>query len=335
MKKLIFCILIFTLITSPASASEVIDVFEEYAPTDDFVCKTYSFSLDTLKNEDASASFITECSAPYSICLASTPSNGSVLVYEDQFVYTPHENFTGSDSFQYRIYANGVYSNISECNINIMGEKISDTSFFYEDMENHPAKIAAEKMVEMNIIKGERIADKYYFHPNSQLKRGLAISYICAALGTNTEEKSIPVVFADNNTLSKQLQKDAFTCYSTGIITGKQIDGKNYLCADDALTRAEMFSMIDRATSGKTHSDTKLEFPDAKAIPDYTKLNVKNLVANGFIENSRSELLRPNDIATKAEFTQLLYKLVLSNEESVTKTLSQRIKEGFYANLIT
>lgn len=334
MKKLLFSVLIFTLITSPASASEVIDVFEEYASSDDFVCKTYSFSLDTLRNEETKSSFFTQCSAPYSVFVTSSPENGTVLVDKNEFVYAPDENFTGSDSFQYRIYANGVYSNISECNINVSGEEIKDTKFHYEDLQNHPLKKAADKLVEMNIIKGERIADKYYFHPDLQLTRGLAISYICAALGANTEEKNIPVIFSDD-TLSRQLKNDAYNCYSSGIITGKQIEDKIYLCANEPLTRSEMFSMIDRAVSGKSHNETVLEFPDTKSIPDYAKLNVKNLVANGFIKNSKTELLRPNDTATKIEFAELLYKLVLSNEESVTKTLSQRIKEGFYANLIT
>jgi len=335
MKKLLFSVLIFTLITSPASASEVIDVFEEYASSDDFVCKTYSFSIDTLKNEDTKITFFTQCSAPYSVFVTSSPENGTVSINENEFVYTPVENFTGSDSFQYRIYANGVYSNISECNINVTGEEIKDTTFHYEDLQNHPLKKAAEKLVEMNILKGERIADKYYFHPNSQLTRGLAISYICAALGANTNEKNIPVIFSDENTLSQQQKNDAYNCYSAGIITGKQIEDKIYLCANEPLTRSEMFSMIDRAFSGKSHSETVLDFPDTKSIPDYAKLNVKNLVENGFIKNSKTELLRPNDTATKIEFAELLYKLVLSNEESVTKTLSQRIKEGFYANLIT
>ncbi len=335
MKKLLFLILIFTQITSPAYASEVIDVFEEYASADDFVCKTYSFSLDTSKNEDASGNFFTECSAPYSICVTSAPSNGIIFVDENQFTYTPYEDFTGSDSFQYRIFANGVYSNISECSINITGEEIIDTKFYYEDMQNNPAKKAAEKLVEMNIIKGERIADKYYFYPKSQITRGSAISYLCAALGSDTKDLSVPIIFADNNSLSTQLKKDAYICYSANIITGKPIDDKIYLCPDEPLTRAQMFSMIERAASGKSHSDITLEYPDEKSIPYYAKLSVKNLIANGFIENSKTEPLRPNDTATKAEFAELLYKLVLSNEESVTKTLSQRIKEGFYAKLIT
>ena len=152
---------------------------------------------------------------------------------------------------------------------------------------------------------------------------------------TKTDKKSVPVIFADNNTLSEQLKKDAYTCYSAGIITGKPIEDKIYLCPDEPLTRAEMFSMMDRAYSGKTSSGTSILYPDSKEIPAYSKQNVKNLITNGFLENSKTELLRPNDIATKAEFCELLYKLVLSNEESVTKTLSQRIKEGFYANLIT
>lgn len=335
MKKIIFLILIFTQITSPAFAEEVIDVFEEYASFNDFVCKTYSVNLNTIKNEKTMGDFFTECSAPYTIYVTTTPKNGSVWINDNQFVYTPDENYTGSDSFQYRIYANGVYSNISECNINVIGEEITSTDFYYEDMKNHKARNAAEKMVEMNIIKGERVGDKYYFYPESQLSRASAIIYLCAALGTNTDKNSVPVIFADNNYLSEQLKKDSYTCYSAGIITGKPIDDKVYLCPDEPLSRAEMFSMIDRAYSGKTNSDITLSFPDSKQIPAYTKQNVKNLIANGFLENSNTELLRPNDLATKAEFTELLYKLILSNEESVTKTLSQRIKEGFYANLIT
>lgn len=335
MKKIIFLILIFTQITSPAFAEEVIDVFEEYASTNDFVCKTYSVNLCTIKNEKTVGNFFMECSAPHTIYVTSSPKNGNISIEDNQFIYTPFENYTGTDSFQYRIYANGVYSNISECNINVIGEEITTTDFYYEDMKTHQARNACDKMVEMNIIKGERVGDKYYFYPNSQITRAAAISYICAALGTNTDKKSIPIIFADDKELSEQLKKDSYTCYSAGIITGKPIDDKVYLCPDDPLSRAEMFSMIDRAYSGKTNSDIMLSFPDSKQIPAYTKQNVKNLIANGFLENSNTELLRPNDLATKAEFTELLYKLVLSNEESVTKTLSQRIKEGFYANLIT
>ena len=335
MKKLLFYFLIFSLITSPAHASEVIDVFEEYASDKDFVLKTYSFSLDIPKNENASGKFFTECSAPHKVYITTSPSFGSVFVEDNRFIYTPTKNYTGKDSFQYRIYANGAYSNISQCSINVSGAQIPDTKFCYEDMKNHPTKDIAEKLVEMNIIKGERIADKYYFHPNTQLTRASAISYLCAALGTTSDERNTPIIFGDNDKLSSKLQKDAFTCYSSGIIEGKPIGQEVNLCPDDPLTRAEMFSMIDRALAGKTHSNTTLDFPDSRSIPDYAKLNVKNLVANNFIANSKSELLRPNDIATKAELAELLYKLILANEESVTKTLSERIKEGFYANLIT
>lgn len=339
MKILILLILIFTHITSSVYAREVIDVFEEYASPDDFPCKTYSLTLDALKNEDASGIFYAECDTPYTIHLTSLPANGKLYVSGNQFTYVPDKNFTGADNFQYRISSKGVYSNISECMVNVSEEnlkKINETDFFYEDMKDHPHRIQAEKMVEKNIIKGERIGDKYYFFPNSTITRGSAIIYLCSALGINSEDKKcIPKIFADSTDMCDQLKNDAYLCYQSGIITGMKIDDKLCLCPDEPLTRAEMFSMIQRASSLKTNSNFVLSYPDENSIPDYARLSVKTLVANGFLENSENELLRPNDIATKSEFTKLLYDLISLNEESVTKTLSQRIKEGFYEKHIT
>ena len=335
MKKILLTILISSLITSTASASEVIDVFEEYAQASDFVCKTNSVVVDTSKNESSTINFITECKTPYTLQLTSLPKNGTISLNENnEFVYTPFNNFSGADSFQYRISSNGVQSNISECSITVC-ENIPETRFCYEDMKNHSSRYAAEKMAEKNIIKGEKIAGKYYFHPDMQITRGVFVSYLSAAMGLSDENSSYRSVFADENSLSNQLKQDAYTCWSSGIVTGKNFGDENYFCADAPLTRAEMFTMTDRAYSGKTNSNITLEFPDEKLIPDYAKISVKNLVSNGFITNSRTDELRPCDTATKAEMAELLYKLILKTEESTTKTLSQRIKEGFYANLIT
>ena len=202
-------------------------------------------------------------------------------------------------------------------------------------MKNHSSKYAAEKMAEKNIIKGEKIAGKYYFHPDTQITRGLFVSYLSASMGISDEINYSKPVFADAVTLSKQLRQDVYTCWASGIVAGKKIGDENYFCADEPITRAEMFAMVDRSFSGKTNDNITLNYPDSRLIPDYAKLSVKNLIANGFLTNSSSEELRPYDIATKAEMAEILYKLVLKNEESTTKTLSQRIKEGFYANLIT
>ena len=338
MKKILLSVLLFSQITSPAYASEVIDVFEEYAPINDFVCKSYPVLINIKKNQTTEGDFFTECSAPYSVHLTSHPVNGSIeLTPEKNFVYIPNENFTGTDSFQYRISSYGVFSNISNCSINVFSEtskNIPQTDFYYEDMKNHPAKTVCEKLAEKNIIKGERVGKKYYFYPNKKMDRATAISYLCSTLKVPDKQETA-IIFKDHDLLCEQLQKDAYICYLSGIITGKPIDEDVYLCPDEPLTRAEMFTMIDRACAGKTNSNISLDFPDLKSVPDYAKQSVKNLVSNGFLENSDSQLLRPCDIATKAEFSMLLYKLVSLNEESTTKTLSQRIKEGFYANVIT
>ncbi len=339
MKKIIVLILIFTHITSLAYATEVIDVFEEYAPINDFVCRTYSMTLNTSKNEDTIGLFYAQCNTPYEIELTSYPENGKIYLSENQFTYVPNTDYTGEDSFQYRISSNGVYSNISECMVNVSEEtceNINQTDFYYEDMKNHPQKLAAEKMVEKNIMKGERIGDKYYFFPNSQITRAGAITYLCSALEIDKDEQNtIPTVFSDTNNLCDQLRKNIYSCYSAGIISGIQVKDKLFLYPDRPLKRAEMFSMIEKASNLKTNNKLTLLYPDESLIPDYAKTSVRTLVSGGFLENSENELLRPNDVATKIEFTELLYKLVSLNEESTTKTLSERIKEKFYEKLIT
>lgn len=339
MKKITVLILIISHITSAAYAKEVIDVFEEYAPIDDFVCRTSSMTLKTSKNEDAIGLFYAQCNTPYEIELTSYPENGRLYLSENQFTYIPDTDYTGEDSFQYRISSNGVYSNISECTVSVSDEnceKINQTDFYYEDMKNHPQKVAAEKMVEKNIMKGERVGDKYYFFPNSQITRAGAITYLCSALEIDTDEqKTIPTVFEDTHNLCDQLKKDIYSCYSSKIITGTQTDDKLFLYPDKPLQRAEMFTMIKRASTLKTDNKLTLLYPDAGLIPDYAKASVRTLVSGGFLKNSENELLRPNDTVTKIEFTELLYKLISSNEESTTKTLSERIKEKFYEKLIT
>ncbi len=336
MKKLILLTLILIQITSSVYAREVIDVFEEYASFDDFSCKTYSLNLNASKNEDTTGNFYIECDAPYSIHLTTLPSNGEINMSGNQFTYTPYDNFTGCDSFQYRISSNGVYSNISECMVTVSAEnEVSETEFFYEDMKTHRLRHIAEKLVEKNIMKGERIGNKYYFFPNSQITRRSAIIYLCSALGINQKDKnSIPIIFADDSELCDELKNDSYILYSSKIITGKKYDDQLYLCPDEPLTRAEMFSIIARASSLKTDNGVNLLYPDSSAIPDYAKASVKTLISNDFITNS-NKLLRPNDIATKEEFAELLYKLCEINEKSVTKTLKQRIKEGFYEKIIS
>ncbi len=130
MKKIIVLVLIFSHITSLAYAAEVIDVFEEYAPINDFVCKTFSMALNTSKNEDTIGFFYAQCNTPYEIELTSYPANGELYLLENQFTYIPDTNYIGEDSFQYRISSNGIYSNISECVVSVSEkncEKISKT----------------------------------------------------------------------------------------------------------------------------------------------------------------------------------------------------------------
>lgn len=213
-------------------------------------------------------------------------------------------------------------------NDKVMG---NSTEFSYADMAGNSADYAAVKLVELGVIKGERVGEEYYFHPDKTVTRSEAISYLNAALGiakTTVDTKDINI-FADCKELTERVKKNAYIAYKAGIIKGKRENDGLYLVPNEEITRAEFFSMIDRAAGGKTAGETELLHPDSSQIPDYAKISVKNLCAYKIIENSNT-LLRPKEALKRDEMAEILYNLIKFKEESTTKVLSQRIKEELY-----
>ena len=79
--------------------------------------------------------------------LTSTPARGSVTLAEDgssQFVYTPYENKTGSDSFTY-VAIDPAGNTSPEARVSLRINK-PDTKVTYSDLDNHPVKKSAMAM---------------------------------------------------------------------------------------------------------------------------------------------------------------------------------------------
>ena len=329
---------------SPAIAKEcdTLDVFEEYAEYDDIVCKTSSLSVSAEKNTVLSGEFDIECYEDYKIEITSPPEKGKLKVMKDNktFEYTPYKNQVGTDSFSYKINSSGISSNISVCSITINdnSEKmLSDTDFSYADIEDNEVKNAAEKLISLDIIKGERVGGNYYFYPETPITRAAAICYLNAAANIEqaSNDNKILSVFCDCNDLPEQLMKEANAAYTANIVTGKKTEEGLYLCPEEYITKAEFFCMLDRAMGSKTSSETEIKYIDRASIPDYAKICVKNLINANILTNSDTSALTPNNTLTKADIAVLLSRYISYNENNIVKTISQRIKEGFYGKIIT
>ena len=87
--------------------------------------------------------------------LTSNPARGAVTMAEDgssQFVYTPYENKTGSDSFTY-VAVDPAGNTSSEAKVTVRIEK-PDTKVTYADMEGSSAHKAAIRLAEEGVYVG-------------------------------------------------------------------------------------------------------------------------------------------------------------------------------------
>lgn len=326
---------------------DALDVFEEYATADTVLVQCENFSLTVTKNKPATDKLrYTTNQTEIQFVIETMPKKGNVEIKntEGEFVYTPFTDETGTDVFTFRITSGTEQSNIATCSIAITEEATPapDTSptpeplgFVYTDMTDHWANYSAVKMVERDIIKGERIGSKYYFYPDLMLKRMDVVQYLLAALGAeNTQiDTDNTHIFADSTQYPEYINRAAYIAYKLGIIEGEQNGDKLLLNPYKNITRVEMMKMIDRAMNPKTRSDVELTFIDKHLIPDWAVQYVKNMVGYGIVKGYDDNSLRPNEEVNKAQTVEMLYQMIKYNEENKTQTTSARIKSGIYDTL--
>lgn len=324
------------------------NVFEEYAARDADSLYTESFSVETKKNIPIydKLRFICELESPQ-FTVTIEPQKGKVEITQEtgEFIYTPFQDEVGEDTFSFRITAGGEESNISSCTITITDEEPETPpssspeplGFVYEDMQNHWGNYSAVKMVERDILKGERVGSKYYFYPDTTMKRIDVINYLLSALGADMNDVNVNEthIFEDSASLPEYINKIAYVAHKLGIIDGEQRDDKVYLNPYANINRVEIITMVDRATSSKTMSDVSLEdYVDAAAIPDWAAQHVKNLLGYGIIQGFDDKTIQPFATLTKAQTVEMLYQMIKYNESAGVETMANRIKKGFYGKII-
>lgn len=332
--------------TSAYAEEDVLDVFEEYAVAD-IALESENFSISVQKNGSISDAlrYISDDDKDVSFEIVTAPKRGKVEIVDTagKFVYTAFAGEVGEDSFSYRVTSGTIQSNIATCSVTIVdAPTVSPTptpapiGFVYTDMVNHWGNYSAVKMVERDILKGERIGSKYYFYPDQQLTRIDVIHYLLASLDaddTNIDTDNTHI-FEDSKDYPDYINNSAYIAYKLGFIEGEQNGDNLYLNPYKPITRVELIKMLDKAMNPKTRSGDELMFIDKHLIPDWAVQYVKNMVGYGIVQGYDDGSLRPLEQVTKAQTVEMLYQMIKYNEENSAQTMSTRIKQAFYSDLL-
>lgn len=325
-----------------AKESDTLDVFEEFAVSDaNLIAEDFNIIVQRNTPFEGTLKYTAEI-ATLRFEIVTPPVNGVVeLADNGAFVYTPSKDYTGTDSFQFRISAGTENSNIARCSVAVVEENAEEAppeelGFVYEDMRTHWGNYSAVKLVEKDIVKGERIGSRYYFHPETKMRRIDVVEYMLAALKAdyNDVNKDETHIFSDSASLPEYINEAGYLANKLGFLAGVR-EGENiYFRPYEYINRAEIIRMIDIAMSSKTKNGDEIKFADEGSIPDWAVQSVKNLVGYGIIKGFEDNTLRPYDNITKAQTAEMIYQMMKYIEENSTQTISARIRHELYGNYI-
>ena len=134
--------------------------------------------------------------------LTSTPARGAVTLAEDgssQFVYTPYENKTGSDSFTY-VAIDPAGNTSPEAKVSLRIDK-PDTKVTYSDLSGHPIQKSAIRLAEEGIYVGRYVDGRYFFDPDQTVTRAQFLTMAMSVAGLEDLEGVTLTGFSDDDAI--------------------------------------------------------------------------------------------------------------------------------------
>lgn len=268
------------------------------------------------KNKKLESAFEANIASGETVSFAITiqPSHGTVVQSGDnsqEYVYTPEEDYIGTDSFSFRLESGDKYSNSATVTVSIIEDTSDIIPFNYIDMQNHWANYSASHLAARGLIIGEEIGNRFYYCPEKIMTRGDFMLFLLAITENNLDAE-VDVedsLFADKDMLPDWLLEAAKVAYSKGIIKGSSQNGKIYLNLDKNITRSEAAVMISNVLDDKSSTEN-ITYKDVTNIPTWALQSVKNLSAYQIIQGDSEGTFRPLDILTRAEAAELSFKLL-------------------------
>lgn len=168
------------------------------------------------------------------------PKNGTLRLTDStkgDFVYTPVDDFFGSDGFVYQIVDS--HGNMGERTIVSLTVEKPKIDIEYCDMKNSKAELAAIRLAESGITVGRMLGGKYFFEPNAEMSRAEFLSLAMTAAGKNTDDGTLETSFEDDNAI-----RDCFRPFvATAEREGWIVEQSSFM-PERAVTLSEAAAMI-------------------------------------------------------------------------------------------
>ena len=237
--------------------------------------------------------------------LTSTPARGAVTLADDgsgQFVYTPYENKTGSDSFTY--VAIDTQGNTSlEAQVSLRIQK-PDTKVTYADMDGHPAQKAAIHLAEEGIYVGRYVNGRYFFDPDQPVSRAQFLTMAMAASGLEELEAVSLTGFHDDADIPAWAKGPVSAALKAGAIQGSRDDsGAPVFGAEQSITRAEAAVMLNNLLD---ITDVPVAVFSSGLEDHWAAQAAANLTASGVLPAGTGGAVQLADALTLAQAAQLL-----------------------------
>lgn len=234
--------------------------------------------------------------------LTSTPARGSVTVAEDgssQFVYTPYENKTGSDSFTY-VALDPAGNTSTEAKVVIRIDK-ANTSVTYADLEGHSAHKAAIRLAEEGVYVGQYVDGTYFFEPDAPVSRARFLSMAMAVSGLEAMEGVTMTGFSDDYAIPTWAKGCVSAALKAGAIQGSQdAAGAPVFGAQEPITLAEATVMLNNLLN---ITDVPAEVFFSTQETHWAAQAAANLSAAGILRSGSASMF---ECLSMAETAQLL-----------------------------
>ena len=237
--------------------------------------------------------------------LTSTPARGAVTLAEDgssQFVYTPYENKTGTDSFTY-VAIDPAGNTSPEAKITVRIDK-ADTKVTYSDLEGHRAHKAAIRLAEEGVYVGQYVDGRYFFDPDVPVSRAQFLTMAMAVSGMEPLEGVTLTGFTDDSAIPTWAKGSVSAALKAGAIQGgHNEDGAPVFGADQFITWGEATVMLNNLLN-VTDVPAEVFFSDLE--PHWAAQSAANLAASGVIRTEDGNAVQLSTQLTRGDAVEML-----------------------------
>lgn len=209
------------------------------------------------------------------LALENEPKKGVVVIEGLDFIYTPDEGVTGSDSFTYTATdSEGHVSLPAKVTVKIDKTRSGVT---YADMEGSSAAYAAQRLAEDGIFTGAQIGGQYYFQPEQTVSREEFLALTLEAV--DREVTAVTMTgFCDDASIPAWAKAYAAAAVADGVIMGRATDQGPAFRGEDLISFNEAAAILDRVLD-LGDVDLEVWYADRETADSWAAQSVGNMEA--------------------------------------------------------